>query len=207
MIEINGKQYLNLEEQVLKNKEDITALQENSNVELGYIELDEQSSKPSDTADIYKNSQGKIVFTQPILAEQGAEGIGGGSGFSQRSIIQGGTYSTGALYSEFTGTVDYNKSARIIQYTTGLTESFYPDQYGDNYIDFDVSGGFNLGSGGVVHGFVSGMSANGSGRVINNVVGNYSDYGYGFGNIHVYIPTGEGIAGGDNISLTLFLGG
>ena len=51
------------------------------------------------------------------------------------------------------------------------------------------------------------MSADGSGRVVNNVVGNYSDYGYGYGNINLYMPLGGGIAGEDDISLTLFLGG
>ena len=278
MIEINGKIYRNLQEQVLKNKEDIEELKEGgagsgiseervnqliataaikrngSNsptndiswndkgiVELGFIELDEKTAKPSPETDIWKDSASQVHVTCPLVADYGMNagglpvtnvgapsnpndaatktyvdtavanagggGGGGGGGFSQRQIIQGGTYSTGSLLSEFTGSVEYNESARIIHYTTGLTESFYADPYGDNYINFDISGSFNLSSGGVVHGFVSGMSADGSGRVVNNVVGNYSDYGYGYGNINLYMPLGGGIAGEDDISLTLFLGG
>lgn len=270
MIEINNKQYLNLEEQVLQNKLDIDAimsgavtgvtearvndiidskaiLRNGTNaptsdiswndkgiVELRHLELSESGLSPAG-ADVYKDNNGNVVFNSKILAVDGisannktinnvatptldtqaankayvdsvAGGGGGGSGFSKRSIIQGGTYSTGSLYSEFTGTVDYNESARIIQYTTGLNESFYADQYGDNYINFDISGSLNLSSGGVVHGFISGVGDS-SVRAINNVVGNYTDYGYGYSNINLYMPTGEGISGGDDISLTLFLGG
>lgn len=204
-------------------------------VELGFIELDEKTAKPSEETDIWKDSASQVHITCPLVTDYGMNagglpitnvgapsnandaatktyvdtavanaGGGGGGGFSKRTIIQGGTHSTGSLLSEFTGSVDYNESARIIQYTTGLNESFYPDSYGDNYIDFDISGSLNLPSGGVIHGFISGVGEN-STRAINNVVGTLTDYGYGYTNIHLYMPTGEGIS--DSISLTLFLGG
>lgn len=111
MIIIDGIEYRNLEEQVLKNKEDIAELKASTPdvptegvtetrvnelisaaaikrdgtnapttdiswndkgiVELGFIELDEKTTKPSDNTDIYKDSASNVHITHPIMAEYG----------------------------------------------------------------------------------------------------------------------------------------
>lgn len=119
MIEINGKIYRNLQEQVLKNKEDIEALQaatpeipdiptggvtearvnqlidaaailkDGSNsptddiswndkglVELGFIELDEKTAKPSAETDIWKDSASNVHVTCPLVADYGVNSGG-----------------------------------------------------------------------------------------------------------------------------------
>lgn len=95
MIEINGKIYRNLQEQVLKNKEDIEALQaaaikrDGSNsptndiswndkgiVELGFIELDEQVLKPTTETDIWKDSASNVHVTCPLVADFGVNSGG-----------------------------------------------------------------------------------------------------------------------------------
>lgn len=112
-LERNGKIYRNLQEQVLKNKEDIETLKEGgagggisearvnelidaaailkdgSNsptndiswndkglVELGFIELDEKTAKPSAETDIWKDSASNVHVTCPLVADFGVNSGG-----------------------------------------------------------------------------------------------------------------------------------